>query len=93
MLCARRVEDRSLLRLALVDFYAPSHGSDCGRSLRLGALDSADYPVQLAEIKCKLVTAHPNGYMQSPWFGMEYKLVGFHATEDEREVLARGALE
>eukprot|EP00983_Pelagomonas_calceolata_P086082 1156680-Pelagomonas_calceolata.AAC.3 len=78
-----RKHDFPPLRLVLVDRdMAPE-----GRALRAGALKWADYPVQLQEIHGKVVTVHPNGYFQHPWYALPYKKVGFDLTEAELQIM------
>ena len=73
------------LRMALVDMFVPLANE--GRALRAGARRWIDYPVQLCEIKSKLVSAHPTGYMRPPMYFMPYKVVGFDLTEEERMLM------
>jgi len=76
------------LRMALLDIYRPL--ANDGRALRAGSGRVwEDYPVQLCEIKSKLVSAHPNGYMKPPCYFMPYKVVGFDLREEERELIRR----
>jgi hypothetical protein len=48
-----------------------------------------DYLVQLCEIKSKLVSAHPNGYMKPPCYFMPYRVVGFDLRGKELALMCR----
>jgi len=73
------------LRLVLVDFY--DNMPPEGRALRFGALKWENYPVQLQEIQGKVVTIHPNGHLQQPWYALRYKKTGFDLSEAELEIM------
>lgn len=73
------------LRMALIDIFQPLTPE--GRVIRAGHRRWQDYPIQLCEIKCKLVSVHPNGCMRPPCYFMPYRVVGFDLEDEERELI------
>ena len=75
-----RDPDRAALRIALVDLYNPLQPK--GRCIEARQLRYHLYPVILQDIKSKLVSCHPDGFMNGHIHFMPYVKSGFMAIEE-----------
>ena len=71
--------NKAALRIALVDIYNPLKTK--GRSIEAQQLKVKMYPVLLQDIRSKLVSCHPDGFMNGRIYFMPYVKSGFMAVE------------
>ena len=71
--------DKAALRVAFVDMYNPLQPK--GRSIEAVHIKYKMYPVLLQDIRSKLVSCHPNGFMNGLMHFMPYVKSGFMATD------------
>lgn len=71
--------DKAALLVALVDMYNPLQPK--GRSIEAMHIKYKMYPVLLQDIRSKLVSCHPNGFMIGLKYFMPYVKSGFMASD------------
>jgi hypothetical protein len=71
--------NKAALRIAFVDMYSPQQ--EKGRSIAAKTVAHTMYPVLLQDVKSKLVSCHPNGFMKGLMHFMPYVKSGFMLNE------------